>query len=335
MTDKNNNKNNSSFNQINNNKKNLSKSNKIKKVEKLQPKLYKESLAFTQLLNETINAINDAELLGIYCYLASKPEEWNISKTQLRNHFNIGLNKMDSIFTKLKSLGLLEMIPFKNKQGKIIHWDYFLKMRTSIPMETIPMETIPMETIPMETRGMEIIPPINIYIKKNKNKESNTFSITKENEFDDVIQKAQECLEKTKENLPSTSSEIVPYTYQETNLPALKKSTTLIQLEEINSLNLPSEFLEQLILIRKANKASVNKKAMQAVYQELIKLKNAGLDLNECLNMYANCGWKGFVADWFINSMVKKPSTHLDHDSIQWGKDMESDPFYQNLDWIK
>ena len=166
-------------------------------------------------------------------------------------------------------------------------------------------------------------------------KESNTFSITKENEFEEVIQKAQECLEKTKENLPSSSSEIVPYTYQETNLPALKKSTMLTQLEEINSLGLPSEFLEQLILIRKANKASVNKKAMQAVYQELIKLKTAGLDLNECLNMYANCGWKGFVAEWFINSMVKKPSTHLDHDSIQWGKDMESDPFYQNLDWIK
>jgi Tfp pilus assembly protein PilE len=185
----------------------------------------------------------------------------------------------------------------------------------------------------LESRNgfLETKKPIPDNKPDNKN---NNFVITK-NEFEDVIQKAQECLEKTKENLPSSSSEIVPYTYQETNLPALKKSTTLTQLEEINSLNLPSEFLEQLILIRKANKASVNKKAMQAVYQELIKLKTAGLDLNECLNMYANCGWKGFVAEWFINSMAKKPSTHLDHDSIQWGKDMESDPFYQNLDWIK
>lgn len=177
--------------------------------------------------------------------------------------------------------------------------------------------------------------PDNKPDNKNILKESITFSNTKETEFEEVIQKAQECLEKTKENLPTTSSEIVPYKYQETNLPVQKKSTTLQQLQEVNCLDLPSEFLEQLILIRKANKASTNKKAMQAVYQELIKLKEAGLDLNECLNMYANCGWKGFVADWFINSMAKKPSTHLDHDSIQWGKDMESDPFFQNLDWIK
>lgn len=169
----------------------------------------------------------------------------------------------------------------------------------------------------------------------NLNKESNTFSITKENEFEKVIQKAQECLEKTKENVPSSSSEIVPYEYQDTNLPVQKKSTTLQQLQEVNSLNLPSEFLEQLILVRKANKASTNKKAMQAVYQELIKLKDAGLDLNECLNMYANCGWKGFVADWFINSMAKKPSTHLDHNSTEWGKQFETNPFYQNLDWVK
>jgi hypothetical protein len=167
------------------------------------------------------------------------------------------------------------------------------------------------------------------------NKENNNYVIIKENEFEEVIQKAQKCLEKTKENLPATSNEIVPYEYQETNLPTLKKSTTLQQLQEINSLGLPCEFLEQLISIRKTNKASVNKKAMQAVYQELIKLKESGLDLDECLNIYANCGWKGFFAEWFINLKKKKQSTHLDHDSTEWGKQFETNPFFQNLDWIK
>jgi hypothetical protein len=166
-------------------------------------------------------------------------------------------------------------------------------------------------------------------------KESITFSNTKENEFEDVIQKARDCLDKTKENLPSSSSKIVPYKYQESNLPEKANLKPLIVLQEINSLGLPHEYLDELIKIRKANGGKVTPKALKAVYQELIKLKNAGLDLNQCLNMYANCGWKGFVADWFINLMVKKPSTHLDHESIQWGKDMESDPFYQNLDWIK
>lgn len=169
----------------------------------------------------------------------------------------------------------------------------------------------------------------------SKSKESITFSNTKENELEDVIQKAQECLEKTKDNAPSSSSEIIPYEYQETNLPVARKTASLKQLQEINTLNLSNEYLERLILIRKANKGSLNKAAMQSVYEELIKLVNAGLDLNECLAIYANCGWKGFFAEWFINLKAKKQSTHLDHDSIEWGKKMENDPFFQNLDWIK
>lgn len=147
---------------MNGQKSNISKHNKGKKVEKLQPRLYKESLGFTQLLNETLNAIDDAEVLGIYCYLASKPEEWEISKTQLRNHFKIGINKMDNIFTKLRTLGLLEMIPVKNEQGQVSHWDYFLKMRI-----TKFQETTPMKIMPMESRVMENTPPINKeYINK-------------------------------------------------------------------------------------------------------------------------------------------------------------------------
>jgi hypothetical protein len=119
------------------------------------------------------------------------------------------------------------------------------------------------------------------------------------------------------------------------NTKEIKKSISnldgksLTALQDINSLNLPNEFLQQLIEVRKANKGSVNKAAMEAVYQELIKLKEAGLDLNECLNMYANCGWKGFVAEWFINSKAKnKQSNHLDHDSMAWAEGFKNNPLY-------
>lgn len=167
----------------------------------------------------------------------------------------------------------------------------------------------------------------------NLNKESNTFSITKESEIEEVIQKAQECLEKTKENLPSKASEIVPYKYQETNLPAKVNLKPLTVLQEINSLGLPDEYLDELIKIRKVNGGKVTPKAMKAVYQELIKLKKAGLDLNECLSMYANCGWKGFVADWFINAIKgkKNPYDFYTSDDISWGEEMKNNPFYHGL----
>ena len=106
------------------------------------------------------------------------------------------------------------------------------------------------------------------------------------------------------------------------------KSQPLTTVQKINTLDLPNEFLDRLISIRKANKASVSKLSIEAVYQELIKLKDAGLDLNECLNMYANCGWKGFIAEWFINSKAKNQSNHLDHDSMAWADGFKNNPLY-------
>lgn len=174
---------------------NILKCNRGKKVEKLQPRLYKESLAFTQLLNETLNAINDAEVLGIYCYLASKPEEWEINKTQLRNHFKIGINKMDNIFTELRALGLLEMIPVKNNKGEISHWDYYLKMRISKPRESTPMKSIGMESI-----GMENTPPIN---KEIINKEiKNNISESGDSPTTDLNDFVQQVVDVYHEKLP-------------------------------------------------------------------------------------------------------------------------------------
>lgn len=339
MYDKNNNKNNSALNQTD--------VTKSKKKETFIV-LYERYLLDGNL--DLLDKLFYAFFVSLHC----AGRVIDITNSQLREKVKVSPNEFISIDKVKRSLKKLEDLDYikrytnKNNSDRIIipvikhDFDEIDESKAGVFYDRYGNEYHPVDkNAPRGNgapRGKFAPPPVHgctTYNIKENIKENNNYVITKENEFDEVIQKAQECLEKTKENLPNTSSEIVPYTYQETNLPVQKKSTTLQQLQEVNSLNLPSEFLEQLILTRKANKASTNKKAMQAVYQELIKLKDAGLDLNECLNMYANCGWKGFVADWFINSMAKKPSTHLDHNSIQWGKDMESDPFFQNLDWIK
>lgn len=146
----------------------------------------------------------------------------------------------------------------------------------------------------------------------NLNKESITFSNTKETEKPLVPVKAES------KSLTTKKSES-------------KKPLAVLQKE--NVLNLSDEFLTQLIQIRKQNKAMVTDGALKAVYQELIKLKNAGLDLNECLSMYANCGWKGFVADWFINAIKgkKNPYDFYTSDDISWGEEMKNNPFYHGL----
>jgi hypothetical protein len=137
----------------------------------------------------------------------------------------------------------------------------------------------------------------------------------------------------TKTAIPNTKPQIkesITFSNTKENNKSLvnTKSQPLSTLQKINTLDLPIEYLEQLVAVRKANKASVSKLSMEAVYQELIKLKDAGFDLNECLNMYANCGWKGFIAEWFINSKTKNQSNHLDHDSMAWAEGFKNNPLY-------
>lgn len=291
-------------------------------IKKHNPRLIKDG-GFTVVLNRVVQHINDLEVLGLYVYLSSLPPEWEINKNHLRKHFKIGERKIDSLFKKLRELNLLILEEYREK-GKFVGVNYRLCLDFHRTAETAPAETAP----------TEMYPPIKeIYNKENNNKESNTFSITKESEIEKVIQKAQECLEKTKENLPSKASEIVPYEYQETNLPAKVNLKPLTVLQEINSLDLPDEYLDELIKIRKVNGGKVTKKALSSVYQELIKLKKAGLDLNECLSMYANCGWKGFVADWFINAIKgkKNPYDFYTSNDTSWGDEMKNDPFFQGM----
>lgn len=136
-------------------------------------------------------------------------------------------------------------------------------------------------------------------------------------------------------NTKETEKPLVPVKAESKSLTTKKSESKnpLTVLQKENVLNLSDDFLTQLIQTRKQNKAMVTDGALKAVYQELIKLKNAGLDLNECLSMYANCGWKGFVADWFINAIKgkKNPYDFYTSDDISWGEEMKNNPFYHGL----
>lgn len=365
MYDNKNNKNNSALNQIDVIQDVTSRCNRGKKVEKLQPRLYKEDLGYTQLLNETLNAIEDAEVLGIYCYLASKPEEWNINKQQLRNHFKIGINKIDNIFTKLKSLGLLETLPVKDKQGKIIHWDYYLRMRISITMETRPMDSMVMENTPpinKEYINKEVINN-NISCSNPKKSYSDEFesfwlqsnkrgekvkayaawrSHKLDNQLDlmvdllqsnyslkfgdrevryqphistwinyrpweegavkteeEVIAKAHEQLQATKDNLPVQINNTKPIL---SDLERFKQQSLRFGLTIKD--NLIEAFLEAL----KSRNISIYQSNLEIIIEELQKMKFEGLDVNDCIKKFLLSSWKSFSIDYFQKKKAKRES---------------------------
>lgn len=80
-------------------------------------------LSFTTIINETMALIPDDGALGIYCYLMSKPENWNICNVHLQNRFNKGRDYIQKKMTILKSIGAVKTEAIKDEKGKVLYWE--------------------------------------------------------------------------------------------------------------------------------------------------------------------------------------------------------------------
>jgi hypothetical protein len=88
-------------------------------VEKLV--ISKQSSGYTTLDNKVLQGLNDIGAIGLWCYLSSLPPNWIFYKQQIRNHFNIGRDRLDSLLETLKSHHLIKMDAVRNAQGKFAH----------------------------------------------------------------------------------------------------------------------------------------------------------------------------------------------------------------------
>jgi hypothetical protein len=81
---------------------------------------------YTNIINETMALIPDAAALGIYVYLLSKPENWEIHITELMRRFNKGRDYIASKLKILKEIGLYKVQSIRDSSGKILHWETVL-----------------------------------------------------------------------------------------------------------------------------------------------------------------------------------------------------------------
>jgi hypothetical protein len=84
---------------------------------------------FTIILNETLNAITDPGALGIYCFLASKPADWDIQNQHLMNHFKKGREYIENRLKHLREIGALVTVPVRDDNGRFIARETHLKRK--------------------------------------------------------------------------------------------------------------------------------------------------------------------------------------------------------------
>lgn len=97
-------------------------------IEKNTPNyLIHEQLPFTTVVNDTINSIKDCASLGIYIYLATKPDNWVICIKQLMNHFGKGRDFITSKLKYLRDLKALEVMAIRDDKGKFVRRETILR----------------------------------------------------------------------------------------------------------------------------------------------------------------------------------------------------------------
>jgi hypothetical protein len=94
-----------------------------------------EESGWSTFINETLNNIKHTGALGVYCYLASKPEDWDICKVHLQNHFKCGREHIDTCIRYLKDIGLYVTSMTRDEKGKCTGWQTIL--RKKIPHEIV------------------------------------------------------------------------------------------------------------------------------------------------------------------------------------------------------
>lgn len=139
-------------------------------IEKFSGEFEKEELGVSILLNETINMIKDRALLGVYCYLASRPPRWRIKVKQLQDHFECSKDTIYKLLKKLIDLNLLSCKEIK-KKGKFIDYRYSLHLK---PLENKGFQPCPKKP---DTEFPDTEKPDAYKTKKITNKENITTTI--------------------------------------------------------------------------------------------------------------------------------------------------------------
>lgn len=130
---------------------------------------------FTTIPNKVLQNLSNAEALGLYCYLASLPQGWEFHKKQLRDHFGIGINKLDTLIGLLEAHHLIRTVQVRTSKGRFAHFDLAVDDGTSYEIKELTNDVQPFN----ENRATDNRATVNSTYKENKNKLNNYKENTK------------------------------------------------------------------------------------------------------------------------------------------------------------
>lgn len=86
-------------------------------------KIKKKPSNFTQISNIILQKLTNYEALGLYCYIASLPHDWEFHKNHLAAHADIGRDKLTKLLHILELHGLIKIEQIRGNDGRFSYFD--------------------------------------------------------------------------------------------------------------------------------------------------------------------------------------------------------------------
>lgn len=96
-------------------------------IEKFSGTFSSEANGVTVLVNSVIQSIKDIGVLGLYTYLASKPDTWEPNAKEIMRHFNFSKDKVYRLINALIKERLMTMEEIRDK-GKFSQYSYTIHL---------------------------------------------------------------------------------------------------------------------------------------------------------------------------------------------------------------
>ena len=91
----------------------------------------KDDSGYTILPNKVLKGLQPyPTALGVWCSLASLPQQWEFYKDKIYSDFNIGRDKLKKIFEILEKCNLIVVTQLRDSQGRFGDWSLHVKNGT-------------------------------------------------------------------------------------------------------------------------------------------------------------------------------------------------------------
>lgn len=239
---------------------------------------------FTIVLTSVAQQTKDWAVLGLYAYLASLPPEWIINIHHLESHCGKGRDYVYRLVNELIRLGLLERVEKRDK-GRFVKYEYNLYIS---PLPCLP----------------EAAQPDAVF--------TDTYKVNKQIQNKEDINLCAKSPEKEKE----------AYEYPETlyEKPKPKRTLSLNDMLDANPFNIPSDYIEDWMEVRKVKRAPITMTVWSSLHKELQKCKESKLNVIDSFEMMITNGWSTLKFEWLRGNLTPKTkvANALDFESTDW-----------------